>query len=670
MAAAATFGAQAVDWNGYVYMNPAPGETITDAGMMDMVTINYGKSVISVDDTKVATLTNNDTQEVISSTSVELWQFALTMSQEYTLLMNFPAITSNGTYTLTVPAGTMTADSESNPELTFTYVIKDSSLDQEELPELQLISVDPAAGSVLAAPGTEDGRTYTIDTNLNNKIGYFDVSWYDVTNYDPTDEDSEPIYIASTTAEHEDDELVPYDTPLTFNKISVGGDSFYENHKYQMVVTCFNSIAYPRRTIGEIRVDYLGSTKEYEYATQQLISISPNPQEYVIEDVSDAHFTLIFDGPVKIDTDRGGIPTGPATYDHFASVTPNESGTQWEIVLPESALNRDTEINCFVFATDDEGRAVLPCEDLKDYQNGQEDYACFFISYKNGLSAKPIVVNPVSGVVEKLDVFEISCPADAVAIDYRYDNVYPKIVKDKEVVYQFTSQDLDIDWDVVDKIWFKLPEAITEPGHYALVVPFGTLSVSYGSLDWPEVYPNKETTIGYTIEGDAPVSDVSYDLTATVTPAAGDVTSLQHFMISFEDDMELVEYDAYLYDGEGTQLAKADVAFDDDWDNLKDYHVYLDNEITAPGTYVLVIPQGTWGDLTFADSMGQKGHGSAEIRVEYTIKDSAVEAILLEGKANVYNVAGVCVLRNASAAQLSTLPRGIYIISGHKVVIK
>lgn len=57
------------------------------------------------------------------------------------------------------------------------------------------------------------------------------------------------------------------------------------------------------------------------------------------------------------------------------------------------------------------------------------------------------------------------------------------------------------------------------------------------------------------------------------------------------------------------------------------------------------------------------------ITVDSTSGISEIDAAETE-TGNVYNIAGICVLRNADAAAISSLPAGIYIFNGRKIAIK
>lgn len=87
--------------------------------------------------------------------------------------------------------------------------------------------------------------------------------------------------------------------------------------------------------------------------------------------------------------------------------------------------------------------------------------------------------------------------------------------------------------------------------------------------------------------------------------------------------------------------------------------------IVANGTYILEIPKGY-----FIDRNGNQVEG---ITLKYTVKNdgtgiASVEAV--DGVYTVYSLSGVKLIETADAARIATLPAGVYIVNGAKVVVK
>lgn len=87
---------------------------------------------------------------------------------------------------------------------------------------------------------------------------------------------------------------------------------------------------------------------------------------------------------------------------------------------------------------------------------------------------------------------------------------------------------------------------------------------------------------------------------------------------------------------------------------------------TAAGTYILDVPTGY-----FIDGNGKSVEG-VKLTYKVTGNFSSVDEVLfdVDGVFTVYNVAGVKVLETKSAAQVQSLPAGLYIVNGVKMIIK
>ncbi len=72
-------------------------------------------------------------------------------------------------------------------------------------------------------------------------------------------------------------------------------------------------------------------------------------------------------------------------------------------------------------------------------------------------------------------------------------------------------------------------------------------------------------------------------------------------------------------------------------------------------------------DVVFTDATGDK----FALNIVFDTKtDSGVDGILENGLVNVYSLTGLKVLEAAPAEALSTLPAGLYIVNGKKIIIK
>lgn len=658
----AASSAVAADWE-YDVVSPNPKEVVTSVSDFNTVNVVYPSDwEVTVNEGAVATLVNDETHETINSTGMSIWDLGLQIEGRYYVQLHFPDLTANGNYTLTIPAGSLSHAGTENPVIEFKYTVNDPSVDSEVVPELELLSASPEAGTAMASVGLPgEGRLYTFNTNINKYVAFATADWYDVT--DPEN----PEWLCYTDRNHE----LGSDAPIEIVKV---GDipAMYKNHQYEIRVTCYNSYQQPRKERGSFTVKYTGTAEEYVYSDIKAVSVDPNPDSFIIEKVEEGHFTVSFDAAVEIDMKQSVVSLGQMGSVPYESIVSNEDKTEWTFTFPASELE-SSSVSGFVVAKDAEGRTVRGNDDMKAFQSGDNAEAGFMFSYAVQIGGAELIVTPATGTVESLKTFTIKAPED------KYNDMlpswleYPYLVKGRDIVYKFNFES-DSDYMTSEDygtINLTLPEEQVEPGTYMLVIPYGTLICttqdSQGSGD-----SNAAMTIIYTIEGESP--EAVYDIEPkAIEPAAGQIKELSKFKITFEEDLALVMYDAYILDGNGNELQKAEINYDEDFSNMRDYHIALSTPITEKGTYTLYIPQGSFGTEEYAQSNedSRTGRASKEIRVQYTVEDTGVEGITAENqRGDVYNAAGVLVLRNATAADVAKLAKGFYIFNGKKLFVK
>ena len=93
--------------------------------------------------------------------------------------------------------------------------------------------------------------------------------------------------------------------------------------------------------------------------------------------------------------------------------------------------------------------------------------------------------------------------------------------------------------------------------------------------------------------------------------------------------------------------------------------IKVSEPVTKNGTYILEIEDGFFED--------RNGNAVKGVTLKYIVEnDTDIEDIIADGETNwvVYNMAGIKVLDTDNAEILNTLPKGIYIINGNKVIVK
>ncbi|MDE6741756.1 MAG: hypothetical protein K2J58_05440 [Muribaculaceae bacterium] len=225
----------------------------------------------------------------------------------------------------------------------------------------------------------------------------------------------------------------------------------------------------------------------------------------------------------------------------------------------------------------------------------------------------------------------------------------------------------------------QLNEPITKAGSYNVVIPaHNIINGDYFESDGKEGLCNPEYHLLYTIEGnDDPVVDPAeqevFNYTE-VSPADGSVVNeLSSISLWFPDVVMTMDDIAYVYKADALESDPVSTA-SVNWTMTDDLLINVDlkTPVLEAGDYVVVIPARTISNLEYADSDGKNGICNPEIRLSYTVDptSTAVEAVSVAAAVDVYDVHGRLVLHNASAADVKTLTKGIYVVGGRKVVVK
>ncbi|MCC8118193.1 MAG: hypothetical protein LIP09_05505 [Bacteroidales bacterium] len=93
-------------------------------------------------------------------------------------------------------------------------------------------------------------------------------------------------------------------------------------------------------------------------------------------------------------------------------------------------------------------------------------------------------------------------------------------------------------------------------------------------------------------------------------------------------------------------------------------------DIEANGNYVLTVPKDAYYAIDYDAAYNLIDVETVDLICEFTVGTDSLNVVAAgEVATDVYTVAGVCVLRNATKAQIQALPQGIYIINGKKIAI-
>ncbi|MBO7271477.1 MAG: hypothetical protein J6U89_01225, partial [Bacteroidaceae bacterium] len=173
----------------------------------------------------------------------------------------------------------------------------------------------------------------------------------------------------------------------------------------------------------------------------------------------------------------------------------------------------------------------------------------------------------------------------------------------------------------------------------------------------------------YTHTGDAAPAEI-----LSVSPANGSkVEALKYILFTFNKIVNQSEdgaKTAKLYREGSSELIAIEVtSFKDgsDSDHIKQDQkaIKVPEPVIKNGTYILEIADGFFED--------RNGKAVKGMTLKYIVENETdVEDTIADGETGwvVYNITGVKVMDTVNAADLNTLPKGIYIINGKKAIVK
>lgn len=220
---------------------------------------------------------------------------------------------------------------------------------------------------------------------------------------------------------------------------------------------------------------------------------------------------------------------------------------------------------------------------------------------------------------------------------------------------------------------------VTEAGTYNFVLPKGTIESKDGSKATPEL------NYFFTVEGGQQSEAVADLMYAAVDPANGSTFTsfpkikLTYDAVAYNDFIKGTYCEVYLLDGENETLVTTGYGMENDFAAPTEYTFTIgaqmpdDDEATlGAGTYKVVIPAGLIFDAEYKSSNGAAGHYNPEYVLTYILSSpDSITAIFGENaELNVYGINGIVIKKNASAADFNSLPAGLYIVNGKKVIKK
>lgn len=544
--------------------------------------------------------------------------------------LNDPIVTP-GDYTVVIPQGQITFVRNSNPtedevnkEIRINYTVKGDA------PKTFEYTVDPAAGQV------ESLSTISV------------------------------TFTGATALEYQESGVY-----ASLYKVSAEGDEFYRAGTYAVNGNVFTFTANPDiddepniteegkyafiMPQGFIKVDGAYSTEirvEYQIGEPAAIEIvSPRPGSFL---TNLSEFTVMAAGATTLEE--------------------NETRSKIQIAKGDESV-------CIVSVSSQEGNTVVLKAATKIVEAGEytliipkgyflidgvmteEEYSyTYYVSGEDDKEFKLPTMNPEEGFVEDFSMFTMTWEnatsvtvENAVMIGAAGISLYSVVGETETKVVDYVGMPASDNAVMLN----SLSTITAEPGEYKLVVPAGLITVDGVVNEHMEFFyqylPPVEFELTLSTAEDGVVSD------------GGSVHSVAEFTITFDPCEESLALNPdctgnialWTAGYPETMIGYFEVAIEGLTAKLS---LTVKADEVEDGKYTILIPEDFFlvdgelcGGQSFALDLTKSGI--------YGIEADAREL-------NVYNMDGILVLRNAKAADLKTLQKGIYIVNGKKILVR
>lgn len=484
------------------------------------------------------------------------------------------AITKPGKYTLNIPKGSVSFNKVmeyTNPEaISFSFVIK---------------SKEPAISSVNMVLG-ETSTDLLAGQNIEKLIGDANIvvkvdnsENIGVMTWEMNEVGGEIIKSRSTEVSNKNGTFTfwnPRDIELTLGK------------QYEIVFTGWESTE--AKNNGEPnftrKVIVNGGTKAYEYSPVTLVEpaellYGQNEVNFSLESAEDNTISFTFSDVVTIA--EAFVPLGMGETES-CEVAMSEDGKTANITIPSSVMNNYHNFVVSLLAKDANGLVVKG-------NNGEKDgsYISVYVDAKFNLPEVTMVDPAPDATVEKISTIKFGY-ADGIQASW-FDNITildktRNVVAKSVDVTSVIPEGEEDNWDyIVKEVVVSFNNEITENGTYTVVVPEGMFNLDLSAQGF-NTKNNREATFNITVDnGDNPMPSIN----VSIDPVPGEVASLKDFDLIFNDANEAGWGDGFptltYPDGTVVKIKNQDIG--KEWNELI---LSLDEEITAPGEYILTLP--------------------------------------------------------------------------------
>ena len=484
------------------------------------------------------------------------------------------AITKPGKYTLNIPKGSVSFNKVmeyTNPEaISFSFVIK---------------SKEPAISSVNMVLG-ETSTDLLAGQNIEKLIGNADIvvkvdnsENIGVMTWEMNEVGGEIIKSRSTEQPNVNGTFTfwnPRDIELTLGK------------QYEIVFTGWESTE--AKNNGEPnftrKVIVNGGTKAYEYSPVTLVEpaellYGQGEVNFSLESAEDNTISFTFSDVVTIA--EAFVPLGMGETES-CEVAMSEDGKTANITIPNDVINSYHNFVVSLLVKDANGLVVKG-------NNGEKDgsYISVYVDAKFNLPEVTMVDPAPDATVEKISTIKFGY-ADGIQPSW-FDNITildktRNVVAKSVDVTSVIPEGEEGNWDyIVKEVVVSFNNEITENGTYTVVVPEGMFNLDLSAQGF-NTKNNREATFNITVDnGDNPMPSIN----VSIDPVPGEVASLKDFDLIFNDANEAGWGDGFptltYPDGTVVKIKNQDIGTA--WNELT---LSLDEEITAPGEYILTLP--------------------------------------------------------------------------------
>jgi len=358
--------------------------------------------------------------------------------------------------------------------------------------------------------------------------------------------------------------------------------------------------------LAKLTATWAGTTQAYQYAEAQLELLTPSNETII----ASGEITAVFTAPVE--TLTAGVVNGVGGDNTTCATSASDDKKTWTINIPQAVIDAATgSIALDVVAKDAAGRLVKG-------NVGEEETSCFswtFYCY-NGCPI-PSTITPANGsTVTELSTITLS---DNAGINLSYATSQDiTVVRGRDFICTVPASNVKVPEGALGSkstsLTVTLPTTITEAGTYQVIFPATYFMIG----------EEMSSSVTRAFELEYTVAPATPGL--VTDPIAGEVEQLKIIYIKMNDASIIAPSGQ---DGRNVTLKDADGAviktfdqnalnngvanFDDDY---MPHAIKLNmfTAITAPGTYTLNIPAGTF-------NVGENFADNDETNIVWTIKD-------------------------------------------------